>query len=154
VKLLGDFDGPAPAIHGAIEIRDRIHELGIEIRVGIHPGECEPVDGKANGIAVTTGARISALADPSQVLVSRTVNDLVAGGGFTFEPAGEHELKVCPIIGVCTALANRSLLSTRIAPAMTIIPASDSPTKKQRDAASASSNAGSTSAFEVDLDIH
>ncbi len=90
------FDGPARAIHCAIEIRDRVHELGIEIRAGIHTGECELIDGKAGGIAVTTGARISTLAKPSQVLVSQTVKDLVAGSGFTFEPAGEHELKGVP----------------------------------------------------------
>ena len=90
------FDGPARAIHCALEIRDRFHELGIEIRAGIHIGECELIDGKYAGIAVTTGARVSALAEPSQVLVSQTVKDLVAGSGFTFEPAGEHELKGVP----------------------------------------------------------
>ena len=90
------FDGPARAIHCALEIRDRVHELGIEIRAGIHTGECELIDGKYAGIAVTTGARISALAEPSQVLVSQTVKDLVAGSGFTFETAGEHELKGVP----------------------------------------------------------
>jgi class 3 adenylate cyclase/pimeloyl-ACP methyl ester carboxylesterase len=90
------FDGPARAIHCAIEIRDRVHELDIEIRAGIHTGECELIDGKHAGIAVTTGARISALAEPSQVLVSQTVKDLVAGSDFTFEPAGEHELKGVP----------------------------------------------------------
>ena len=65
------FDGPARAIHCALEIRDRVHELGIEIRAGIHTGECELIDGKYAGIAVTTGARISALAEPSQVLCPR-----------------------------------------------------------------------------------
>jgi class 3 adenylate cyclase len=89
------FDGPARAIHCALEIRDRVHELGID-RAGIHTGECELIDGKYAGIAVTTGARISALAEPSQVLVSQTVKDLVAGSGLTFEPAGEHELKGVP----------------------------------------------------------
>jgi class 3 adenylate cyclase len=90
------FDGPARAIHCAMEIRDRVHELGIEIRAGVHTGECELIDGKAAGIAVTTGARISALAEPSHVLVSQTVKDLVAGSGLTFAPAGEHELKGVP----------------------------------------------------------
>ena len=71
-------------------------DLGIEIRAGVHTGECEVIDGKCGGIAVTTGARIAALAEPSQVLVSQTVKDLVAGSGFTFEPAGEHELKGVP----------------------------------------------------------
>jgi class 3 adenylate cyclase len=90
------FDGPARAIHCAHEVRERVGDLGIEIRAGVHTGECELIDGKAGGIAVTTGARIAALAQPSQVLVSQTVKDLVAGSGFTFEPAGEHELKGVP----------------------------------------------------------
>jgi class 3 adenylate cyclase len=90
------FDGPARAIHCALEIRERVHELGIAIRAGLHTGECELIDGKHAGIAVTTGARIAALAEPSQVLVSQTVKDLVAGSGFTFETAGEHELKGVP----------------------------------------------------------
>ena len=64
--------------------------------LGVHTGECELIDGKAGGIAVTTGARIAALVGPSQVLVSQTVRDLVAGSGLTFEPAGEHELKGVP----------------------------------------------------------
>jgi class 3 adenylate cyclase len=90
------FDGPARAIHCAHQVRDRVRDLGIETRAGIHTGECEVIDGKHGGIAVTTGARISALAQPSQVLVSQTVKDLVAGSGFNFEPAGEHELKGVP----------------------------------------------------------
>ena len=90
------FDGPARAIHCAHEVRDDVRDLGIEIRAGVHTGECELIDGKAGGIAVTTGARIAALAQPSQVLVSQTVKDLVAGSGFTFEPAGERELKGIP----------------------------------------------------------
>jgi class 3 adenylate cyclase/pimeloyl-ACP methyl ester carboxylesterase len=90
------FDGPARAIHCALEIRDRVRDLGIQIRAGVHTGECELIDGKAGGITVTTGARISALADPSQVLVSQTVKDLVAGSGLSFEPTGEHDLKGVP----------------------------------------------------------
>jgi class 3 adenylate cyclase len=90
------FDGPARAIHCAMEICDRVRDLGIQIRAGVHTGECELIDGKAGGIAVTTGARISALAAPSQVLVSQTVKDLVAGSGFTFGPNGEHELTGVP----------------------------------------------------------
>ena len=90
------FDGPARAIHCAHEVRHRVRDLGIEIRAGVHTGECELIDGKVGGIAVTTGARIAALAQPSQVLVSQTVKDLVAGSGFSFEPAGEHELKGVP----------------------------------------------------------
>ena len=70
--------------------------LGIEVRAGIHTGECEPIDGKLGGIAVAVGARIAAVAPASQVLISQTVKDLVAGSGFAFEPAGEHELKGVP----------------------------------------------------------
>ena len=90
------FDGPARAIHCALEIRDRVSELGVVIRAGVHTGECELIDGKHGGIAVAIGARISSVAEPSQVLVSQTVKDLVAGSGLTFEDAGEHELKGVP----------------------------------------------------------
>jgi class 3 adenylate cyclase len=90
------FDGPARAIHCANEIHERVRDLGLEVRAGVHTGECELVDGKCAGISVSTGARIAALAGPSQVLVSQTVKDLVAGSGFTFADAGEHELKGIP----------------------------------------------------------
>jgi class 3 adenylate cyclase len=90
------FDGPARAIHCALEIRERVHELGLEVRAGMHTGECELIDGKHGGIAVAIGARISSLAEPSQVLVSQTVKDLVAGSGLTFDDAGDHELKGVP----------------------------------------------------------
>jgi class 3 adenylate cyclase len=90
------FDGPARAIHCAKEIHKRVRDLSLEVRAGVHTGECELVDGKCAGISVSTGARIAALAGPSQVLVSQTVKDLVAGSGFTFADAGEHELKGIP----------------------------------------------------------
>ena len=90
------FDGPARAIHCAKEIHKRVRDLGLEVRAGVHTGECELVDGKCAGISVSTGARIAALAGPSQVLVSQTVKDLVAGSGFTFADVGEHELKGIP----------------------------------------------------------
>jgi class 3 adenylate cyclase/pimeloyl-ACP methyl ester carboxylesterase len=90
------FDGPARAIHCAHQVSNRVRELAIEIRAGIHTGECELIDGKCGGIAVTTGARIASLAGPSQVLVSQTVKDLVAGSGFTFKTFGEHHLKGIP----------------------------------------------------------
>ncbi len=90
------FDGPARAIRSAFEVSERVRELGIEIRAGIHTGECEMVDGKPGGLAVSVGARVAAVAGPSEVLVSGTVRDLVAGSGLRFEDAGEHELKGVP----------------------------------------------------------
>ena len=71
-------------------------ELGLEVRAGVHTGECELIGEKIAGIAVVTGSRISSLAAPSEVLVSRTVKDLVAGSGFSFDDRGEHELKGVP----------------------------------------------------------
>ncbi|HTG46774.1 MAG TPA: adenylate/guanylate cyclase domain-containing protein [Actinomycetota bacterium] len=90
------FDGPARAIRCALEIGTRVQDLGIEIRAGVHTGECELIDGKVGGIAVAIGARVSALAGASEVLVSQTVKDLVAGSGLTFRERGEHELKGVP----------------------------------------------------------
>lgn len=91
------FDGPARAIHCAREVRDRVAHLDIAIRAGVHTGECELVDGKCAGIAVSTGARIAAQAGPSEILVSQTVKDLVAGSGFTFSDRGSPELKGVPM---------------------------------------------------------
>ena len=90
------FDGPARAIRCAQELSGRVRDLGIEIRAGIHTGECEFINDKIGGIAVTIGARISAMAGPSEILISQTVKDLVAGSGLAFEDAGEHELKGVP----------------------------------------------------------
>jgi class 3 adenylate cyclase len=90
------FDGPARAIHCAKEIQERVTGLRLEVRAGVHTGECELVDGKCAGISVSTGARIAAVAGPSQILVSQTVKDLVAGSGFVFTDAGEPELKGVP----------------------------------------------------------
>ncbi len=90
------FDGPARAIRCALEICERVGALGIEVRAGIHTGECELIDGKIGGIAVSIGARIATLAEPSQVLISQTVKDLVAGSGLTFSDVGEHDLKGVP----------------------------------------------------------
>lgn len=87
------FDGPARAIRCALEIIEQVRDLGIEVRAGVHIGECELINGKAGGIAVSIGARIAALAAPSQVLASQTVKDLVAGSGLTFSECGAHELK-------------------------------------------------------------
>jgi len=71
-------------------------ELRLEVRAGLHTGECELVDGKVAGIAVHTGARVASHAGPGEVLVSSTVKDLVAGSGFIFQGAGEHLLKGVP----------------------------------------------------------
>jgi class 3 adenylate cyclase len=90
------FDGPARAVRCALAIAQEVSDLSIEIRAGVHTGEVQTVDGKAAGIAVTLGARVAALAGPSEVLVSQTVRDLVAGSGLSFEDAGEHELKGVP----------------------------------------------------------
>ncbi len=90
------FDGPARAIRCALDVVERMSELDLEIRAGIHTGECEIVDGKHAGLAVTIGSRIAAMAGSSEVLVSRTVKDLTAGSGFAFEDRGEHVLKGVP----------------------------------------------------------
>jgi class 3 adenylate cyclase len=90
------FDGPARAVFAASAIRDALRALELEIRAGVHTGECEVSDGKMAGIAVSIGARIAALAAPGEVLVSSTVKDLVAGSELSFEPRGEHQLKGVP----------------------------------------------------------
>jgi class 3 adenylate cyclase/dienelactone hydrolase len=90
------FDGPARAIRCARAITESVNELGLEVRVGLHTGECELIDGKVAGIAVHTGARVAAKADPGEVLVSSTVKDLVAGSGLVFEDRGAHELGGIP----------------------------------------------------------
>jgi class 3 adenylate cyclase len=90
------FDGPARAIACARAILDGAERRNLDVRAGIHTGECELVGDKIAGIAVVTGARISSLAAPREVLVSSTVKDLVAGSGFSFDDRGEHELKGVP----------------------------------------------------------
>jgi class 3 adenylate cyclase len=94
--LLATFDGPARAVHCASAMVDAVQSLGLEIRAGLHTGEVELHGDDIRGIAVHIGARVGALAGPSEVLVSQTVKDLVAGSGLTFEDAGEHELKGVP----------------------------------------------------------
>jgi len=90
------FDGPARAIRCGIAAVEAVKHLGIEIRAGVHTGECEVVDGKCGGLTVSIGARVASTAAASEVLVSRTVVDLVAGSGLSFQDAGEHELKGVP----------------------------------------------------------
>jgi pimeloyl-ACP methyl ester carboxylesterase/class 3 adenylate cyclase len=90
------FDGPARAIRCACAITDTVRELGLEVRAGLHTGECEQLDGKVGGIAVHIGARVAAEARPGEVIVSRTVKDLVAGSGIDFRERGSAELKGVP----------------------------------------------------------
>jgi class 3 adenylate cyclase len=87
------FDGPARAVHAATAIVDSLQALDLQIRAGVHTGECEVSDGKIVGVAVSIGARIASLAGPGEVLVSSTVKDLVAGSGLRFQDRGEQELK-------------------------------------------------------------
>jgi class 3 adenylate cyclase len=94
--FFASFVGPARAIHCAHEIAERVGDLGIETRAGVHIGECEVIDGKPGGLAVTIGARLLGNAARREVVVSRTVKDLVAGSGFSFVDRGEHELKGVP----------------------------------------------------------
>jgi pimeloyl-ACP methyl ester carboxylesterase len=90
------FDGPARAVRCATAVRDAARGLGLEIRAGVHTGECELDGEKVRGIAVHTGARVAALARPGEVLVSSTVKDLTAGSGLEFGDRGEHQLKGVP----------------------------------------------------------
>jgi class 3 adenylate cyclase len=101
VKTMGDgflatFDGPARAIRCACSARDAIRRLGIEIRAGLHTGEVEVMGDDIGGIAVSIGARVGSAAGPGEVLVSRTVTDLVAGSGIEFADRGVHSLKGVP----------------------------------------------------------
>jgi class 3 adenylate cyclase len=101
VKSTGDgalarFDGPARAVSCGLAIAGSAHELGLEVRAGIHTGEIELRGDDIGGISAHVGARVAALAGPREVLVSRTVRDLVAGSGLTFIDRGEHELKGVP----------------------------------------------------------
>jgi class 3 adenylate cyclase len=101
VKTTGDgflatFDGPARAVKCAQAVCAAVRPLGLEVRAGCHTGEIELLGADVGGVAVHIGARVGALAAPSEVLVSSTVKDLVAGSGLTFEDRGEHELKGVP----------------------------------------------------------
>jgi class 3 adenylate cyclase/pimeloyl-ACP methyl ester carboxylesterase len=101
VKHLGDgalsaFDGPAKAIRCAEALREGVRELGIELRAGIHTGECEAMGQDLSGLAVHIGARVSALSEPGEIVVSSTVKELVIGSGMQFTDRGEHRLKGVP----------------------------------------------------------
>jgi class 3 adenylate cyclase len=94
--FLAMFDGPQRAIRCAIAIRDAVQALGIEVRAGLHTGECEVRGDDIGGIGVHIGARVSTLAGPNDVLVSSTLRDLVIGSGLEFEERGSYELKGVP----------------------------------------------------------
>jgi class 3 adenylate cyclase len=94
--FFASFDGPARAIRCATTIASVVRDLGLEVRAGLHTGECEIVDGKVSGIAVHIGARVAAAAKPGEVLVSSTVRDLVSGSGIRFRERGVAELKGVP----------------------------------------------------------
>jgi class 3 adenylate cyclase/esterase/lipase len=95
-SLLATFDGPARAIRCACSVRERLRPLGLQVRTGLHTGECELIDNDIGGIAVHIGARVASAANPSEVLVSSTVRDLVAGSGLQFTDRGMHSLKGVP----------------------------------------------------------
>ena len=94
--VLATFDGPARAIRCATRMRDDVRRAGLEVRCGLHAGEITRRAESVAGIAVHIGARVSAHADPGEILVTRTVRDLVAGSGIAFEERGEHQLKGVP----------------------------------------------------------
>jgi class 3 adenylate cyclase len=94
--LLATFDGPARAIRCAQAVRDGARQLGLEVRVGLHTGEVEIMGDDISGVAVHIGERVCASAGSGEVLASRTVVDLVAGSGISFDDRGEHELKGVP----------------------------------------------------------
>jgi class 3 adenylate cyclase/predicted esterase len=94
--FFAQFDGPARGIRCALAICDAVREIGLQVRIGLHAGECEMLDGKVAGIAVAIGARVSARAAADEVLVSQTVKDLVTGSGIAFEDRGLAELKGVP----------------------------------------------------------
>jgi class 3 adenylate cyclase len=90
------FDGPVRALRCAKAIVDSVERLGVQVRAGLHIGECEVIDNKIGGMAVNIGSRICALAGASEILVSQTIKDLVAGSGLGFEERGTHKLKGVP----------------------------------------------------------
>jgi len=101
IKTTGDgflatFSAPSRAITCACAIRDTVRRFGLDVRIGLHTGECELMGADVGGLAVHTGARVVALAEPGEVLVSSTVKDLVAGSRIGFLERGTHELKGVP----------------------------------------------------------
>ncbi len=90
------FDGPVRALRCATAIVKSVRSLGLQVRAGLHIGECEIIDDKVGGLAVNIGARICALAEPTEILASQTIRDLVAGSGIQFHDKGSHQLKGVP----------------------------------------------------------
>ncbi len=104
--FLATFDGPQRAIRCAMAIRDAVQALGIEVRAGLHTGECEIRGDDIGGIAVHIGARVSALAGPNDVLVSSTLRDLVIGSGLEFDgPRRSRSSRACPASGISSPLS-------------------------------------------------
>ena len=104
--FLATFDGPARVIRCAISIREELRQLGIEIRIGLHTGECELLGDDIGGVAAHIGARVEAKAMPGEVLVYSTVKDLVVGSGLQFEDRGTHTIKGIPDEWHLFAVAN------------------------------------------------
>jgi class 3 adenylate cyclase/alpha-beta hydrolase superfamily lysophospholipase len=94
--LLAAFDGPGRAVACGCAIRDGVHSLGLRVRAGLHAGECQLIAGKITGLAVHIAARVAAMAEPDEVLVSRTIKDLAAGSNIGFADRGTHALKGVP----------------------------------------------------------
>jgi class 3 adenylate cyclase len=121
VKTMGDgflatFDGPAKAIRCACAIAERSSSEGVEIRAGVHTGECELIGNDVGGMAVHIGARVAAQAEPGEVLVSSTVKDLVVGSGIEFADRGSHELKGVPGEWRLLAVADHRPAPPQVAP--------------------------------------
>jgi len=114
--MLATFDGPVRAIRGASELREDLAAIGLEIRAGLHTGEVEIRGDDVGGIAVHIGARVADRAGAGEVLVSRTVKDLVAGSGVEFEDRGVHELKGVPDAWQLFSVVSAGIVSTASAP--------------------------------------
>ena len=94
--FLASFDSPTSAIKCARAMLGSVREIGVDLRIGLHTGECDVVGDKLRGIAVHIGARVASNAGAGEILVSQTVKDLVAGSGIEFQDRGSHELKGVP----------------------------------------------------------
>ncbi|HTU30238.1 MAG TPA: adenylate/guanylate cyclase domain-containing protein [Solirubrobacteraceae bacterium] len=130
IKLIGDgslsiFDGPGRAIRCAADFATDVTPLGLDVRAGLHTGECEILDEDIAGVAVHIAARVSALAAPGEVLVSRTVRDLVVGSGLEFDSRGTHELRGVPDSWELFALTDGQTPAVAVAPELPMTRPSD-----------------------------